>query len=81
MDRDTGTVRSGPELIARGFMDPELSEDLMRAARAEVVSAVRGAGPRPDLTLLQESIHDGLSRLFWKRTRRRPMVIPLLSEL
>jgi mRNA degradation ribonuclease J1/J2 len=62
-------------------MDPELSEDLMRDARAEVVSAVRGAGPRPDLTLLQESIHDALSRLFWKRTRRRPMVIPLLSEL
>ncbi|WP_338203546.1 ribonuclease J [Candidatus Nephthysia bennettiae] len=81
LDRDTGTVRSGPELIARGFMDPELSDDLMREARAEVVSAVRGAGPRPDLTLLQESIHESLLRLFWKRTRRRPMVIPLLSEL
>ena len=81
LDRDTGSVRTGPELIERGFMDPELSDELMREARAEVVAAVRGAGPRPDMTLLQESIHDALSRLFWKRTRRRPMVIPLLTEL
>jgi mRNA degradation ribonuclease J1/J2 len=62
-------------------MDPELSDDLMSEAGSEVEAAVRGAGPRPDLTLLQESIHDALSRLLWKRTRRRPMVIPLLTEL
>jgi ribonuclease J len=81
LDRDTGTIRTGPELIARGFMDPELSDDLLSEARAEVVGAVRGAGPRPDLSILQESIHDALSRLLWKRTRRRPMIIPLLTEL
>ena len=34
-----------------------------------------------DVSLLQESIHDSLSRLLWKRTRRRPMVIPLITEL
>ena len=62
-------------------MDPELSEDLLREARAEVAAAVRGAGHRPDLPLLQGAIHDSLSRLLWKRTRRRPMVIPLVTEL
>jgi ribonuclease J len=81
VDRDTGSVRLGPELIARGLMDPELSEDLMREARMEVATAVRGAGRRPDVALLQESIHDSLSRLLWRRTRRRPMVIPLVTEL
>ena len=81
VDRDTGTLRTPPELIARGFMDPELSEDLLREAGAEVERAVRGAGPRPDLALLQESIHEAVSRLLWKRTRRRPMLIPLLTEL
>jgi ribonuclease J len=81
LDRDTGTVRNGPELIARGFMDPELSDDLMREASQEVSNALRDAGPRPDVTLLQESIHDVLSRLLWRRTRRRPMVIPLITEL
>ena len=81
IDRDTGAVRSGPDLITRGFIDPQLSEDLMGEARSAVVAAVGDAGRRPDLTLLQEAMHDSLSRLLWKRTRRRPMVIPLLTEL
>lgn len=81
VDRDTGAVRMGPELVARGVMDPELSEDLLREARREVVAAARGAGPRPDLVLLQDSIHDALSRLLWRRTHRRPMIIPLVAEI
>jgi len=81
LDRDSGAVRSGPELITRGFIDPEFSEELMEEARAAVMAAVRSAGRRPDLTLLQEAMHDALSRLLWRRTRRRPMVIPLLTEL
>jgi ribonuclease J len=81
IDRDTGALRSGPELITRGFIDPELSDELMAEARQAVVTAIRGMGRRPDLTLLQEAIHDAVSRVLWRRTRRRPMVIPLLTEL
>jgi ribonuclease J len=81
IDRDTGQLRTGPEIISRGFIDPELSEELMAEARQVVVSAIRGSGRRPDVSLLQEAVHAALSRLIWKRTRRRPMVIPLLTEL
>src|SRR5215469_10525730 len=76
-----GTLRTGPELITRGFIDPELSEELMAEARQAVVAAVTGMGRRPDPTILQEAIHDAVVRVLWKRTRRRPMVIPLLTEL
>jgi ribonuclease J len=81
IDRDTGALRTGPELITRGFIDPELSEELMAEAREAVVRAVTGMGRRPDPTILQEAIHDAVVRVLWKRTRRRPMVIPLLTEL
>jgi ribonuclease J len=81
IDRDSGALRTGPDLITRGFIDPELSEDLMAEARAAIVSAVAGMGRRPDPSLLQEAIHDAVLRVLWKRTRRRPMVIPLLTEL
>jgi ribonuclease J len=81
VDRDTGKLRTGPELITRGFIDPDLSEELMAEAREAVVSAVAGMGRRPDPTILQEAIHDAVVRVLWKRTRRRPMVIPLLTEL
>jgi ribonuclease J len=81
IDRDTGALRTGPDLITRGFIDPDLSDELMAEARDAVVAAVAGVGRRPDPTLLQEAIHDAVQRVLWKRTRRRPMVIPLLTEL
>jgi ribonuclease J len=81
VDRDTGALRSGPELITRGFIDPQLSEELLTEVGQAVVSALHGLGRRPDPALRQEAIHDAVSRLLWTRTRRRPMVIPLLTEL
>ncbi|HEY4026194.1 MAG TPA: ribonuclease J [Candidatus Dormibacteraeota bacterium] len=81
IDRDTGALRTGPDLTTRGFIDPDLSEELLGEARRAVVAAVAGVGRRPDPTLLQEAIHDAVVRVLWKRTRRRPMVIPLLTEL
>jgi ribonuclease J len=81
IDRDSGALRTGPDLITRGFIDPELSEELLAEAREAVVRAVTGMGRRPDPTLLQEAIHDAVARVLWKRTHRKPMIIPLLTEL
>jgi ribonuclease J len=82
LDRDTGTVRAGPELVSRGVIEPELSSKLMADAREAVLQSMRVfADTRPELTLLQEAIHDAVSRTVYKRTRRRPMVIPVITEI
>jgi ribonuclease J len=82
LDRDTGSVRAGPDLISRGVIEPELSLRLMADARAEVLESIeRLAETRPDLTLLQETIHDSVSRTVYRQTRRRPMVIPVITEI
>ena len=82
LDRDTGSVRAGPELISRGVIEPELSVRLMADARAEVLDSInRLAETRPDLTLLQETIHDAVSKTVYRQTRRRPMVIPVITEI
>jgi ribonuclease J len=82
VDRDTGTVRAGPDVISRGFIEPELSQDLMREAASAAADRIRVmAGKHPDLSLLQETVHDTVSRVIYKRTKRRPMVIPLVQEL
>ena len=82
IDRDNGSVRTGPEVISRGFIEPEMSQELMRAAGEEARRVVRSlARGRPQVTLLQEAIHDSVSKLFWKRTQRRPMVITVVTEL
>ena len=82
LDRDTGSVRAGPDLISRGVIEPELSGRLMADARAEVLESIsRLTETRPDLTLLQETIHDAVSKTVYRQTRRRPMVIPVITEI
>jgi ribonuclease J len=82
LDRDTGSVRAGPDLISRGVIEPELSVRLMADARKEVLQSIgRLADKRLDLTLLQETIHDAVSKTVYRRTRRHPMVIPVITEI
>jgi ribonuclease J len=82
LDRDTGAVRAGPDLISRGVIEPELSVRLLADARAEALDSIRRlADTRPDLSLLQETIHDAVSRTVYRQTRRRPMVIPVITEI
>jgi ribonuclease J len=82
LDRDTGTVRAGPDLISRGVIEPELSVRLMADARAAALESIkRLADTHPDLNLLQEAVHDAVSKTVYKRTRRRPMVIPVVTEI
>jgi ribonuclease J len=82
LDRDTGAVRAGPDLISRGVIEPVLSVKLMADARAAVLdSIVRVAEAHSDLNLLQEAIHDAVSKTVYRQTRRRPMVIPVVTEI
>jgi ribonuclease J len=82
LDRDTAKVRAGPDLISRGVIEPELSSKLMADARAAAVESIAHfTQTRPDLNLLQEAIHDAVSKTVYRQTRRRPMVIPVVTEI
>jgi ribonuclease J len=82
VDRETATVRAGPDLISRGVIEPELSSKLMADAReAAVASIARLADTHADVNTLREVIHDAVSQTVWKKTRRRPMVIPVVLEI
>jgi ribonuclease J len=82
LDRDTGALRAGPELVSRGLIEPELSAHLMAdAKRATMETISRFAETHADQNLLQEAIHDAVSKTVYKQTRRRPMVIPVVTEI
>ena len=82
VDRETATVRAGPDLISRGVIEPELSAKLMADAReAAMASIARLADTHADVNTLREVIHDAVSQTVWKKTRRRPMVIPVVLEI
>jgi len=82
LDRDTGALRVGPDLISRGVIEPELSTTLMADARAAVLDSIkRFSNSHPELAFLQEAIHDAVSKTIYKQTGRRPMVIPVVTEI
>ena len=75
-----GNEIAPPELIARGF--PE-SDDLLAELRAEANRVVRqlAADNVIEIKLLQEHIHDSIGQIVYDRTRRRPMVLPVVIEV
>ena len=75
-------MRAGPELVSRGVIEPELSGKLMADARKAVLDGIRRfADSNPDRSLLQGAIHDAVSKTVYKQTQRRPMVIPVITEI
>jgi ribonuclease J len=82
LERDTGALRAGPDLISRGVIEPELSVSLMADCKRAAMDAIKSlAKTHADVNLLQEAVHDAVSRSVYRRTRRRPMVIPVLTEI
>ncbi len=76
-----GSYSASPELIARGFTDaggPLLDE--MRAEAEEILDACI-ADDILEVKLLQEHLHDGIGQLVYDRTRRRPMILPIVVEV
>jgi ribonuclease J len=79
--QDGGGLTAPPELIARGF--GEGAEQLLDELREEA-SRVLGELLRDDVTeikLLQEHLHEALGGVVYDRTRRRPMVLPVIVEV
>jgi ribonuclease J len=82
VERDSTIVRAGPDLTSRGVIEPELSSRLMDDARSAAMQSIaRFADTHADLNTLKEAIHDAVSKTVYKRTRRRPMIIPVITEI
>jgi len=69
-----------PELIARGFVE---SDELLDELRTEADRVVRELASQHvnEIKLLQEHIHDAIGQVVYDRTRRRPMILPVVIEV
>jgi ribonuclease J len=75
-----GTRTGAAELIARGFAE---TGPLLDEMRAEAESVLREclADDVVEIKLLQEHLHDGVGQLVYDRTKRRPMILPVVVEV
>jgi ribonuclease J len=79
--QDGGGLTAPPELIARGFGDAaEPLLDELREEAARVLADLLGDDVT-EIKLLQEHLHDALGGIVYDRTRRRPMVLPVIVEV
>jgi ribonuclease J len=69
-----------PELIARGFTGTDELLDETREEAARVLQELL-ADDRIEIKLLQEHLHDSVGQLIYDRTRRRPMILPVVVEV
>jgi ribonuclease J len=78
VDQATGEIVVEPEILTRGFVYVRDSEDLIEQARAGVREALGHPGPP---SVIGGKIRDVLAELIYRRTGRRPMILPLVLEV
>ncbi len=80
IDRESGDVVSGPDVVTRGFVYVRESEQLMEESRrlCESVLAECVQHHVYDFSTIRNRLRDEISRLTYARTKRSPMVLPIL---
>ncbi len=78
---NTGKLVNGPELIPRGFIYPNEISDIVREAKQVVIDAMAQNEPKPDWNEIKATVRKVLTNLFFKRTKRKPMIIPIILEV
>ena len=78
----TGEVISGPELIPRGFIYPNEMTGLIKEARQATLDALKSTGAdKIDWQEMKGIVRRVLGNLFFRKTKRNPMIIPVIMEL
>ncbi len=82
LERRSNVVIAGPDIVSRGFVYVRESEDLMENAREVVQKALDSCLDRrvTDWSRIKTVVKDALSDFLWKRTKRSPMILPIIME-
>ena len=83
MNRQTNRVVSGPDIVSRGFVYVRESEALMEEARARVQQALDRCEDEnvKEWSAIKANVRDALGRYLFDKTRRRPMILPIIMEI
>ncbi|MDO4809765.1 MAG: ribonuclease J [Eubacteriales bacterium] len=82
LDKTTGEMLSGPDIVTRGFVYVRENEDLIEDARNVVLDTLeefRGKKSK-NWTTLKGKVRDDLSDYIWRRMKRNPIILPIIME-
>lgn len=83
LEQGSDQLVSGPDIVSRGFVYVRESDELMEEARTVVDGAVHDLLDRgmTDWGKIKSGIRDSLGDYVWKKTKRRPMILPIIMEV
>lgn len=83
MGKDTKGVIAGPDIISRGFVYVRESEDLMDKAREVVKEALAECEEKhiTEWPTIKATIREALREYLYEKTKRRPMILPIIMEV
>lgn len=83
IDSQTGEVISGPDIVSRGFVYVRESEELINSARDLSCRVIEESysSRYHDWNTVKTSLRDEISKMMYERTKRKPMVLPIIMEV
>lgn len=83
LDGESNYLVSGPDIVSRGFVYVRESDELMEEARSLMYDTVEGYLDKgiSDWGKIKSGIKDVLGDFVWKKTKRRPMILPIILEV
>ncbi|WP_315077251.1 ribonuclease J [uncultured Clostridium sp.] len=83
MERHTANVIAGPDIISRGFVYVRESEGLMDEAKELVRKVLKDCEEKniTDWATLKSRMRDELRELLYEKTKRKPMILPIIMEI
>lgn len=83
LNKHDKSIAAGPEIISRGFVYVRESEKLMEESTAKVRDIVEKTIAKDsfDWTTLKQEMRDTLNQYLFEKTKRRPMILPIIMEI
>lgn len=83
MDKQHGSVLAGPDIVSRGFVYVRESEQLMDEAKVKVRQTLEKCELNniTEWATIKSNVRDTLGKYLYEKTRRRPMILPIIMEV
>jgi len=83
LNRETGQIVAGPDIVSRGFVYVRESEQLLEDTKNKVSETLGKCKERGvvEWAAIKSNVRDSLSKYLYEKTRRRPMILPIIIEV
>ena len=81
LNKQTGEIVGLPDVVSRGFIDSEEAKEVLEESRQIIVRIFEDGEHPADWCYMNTKVRETLSNFFYERTRRRPMILPIMVKV